>query len=152
MREDNVICAIKRMIEEELKGAIDEGINHDNIDDIGKLIDIHKDIKNEEYWELKEEVYAMRDGGYGSKKMLPERETRTDADGKIHEVIGHYKHYVVASHAADMGDRRAEIECTNCLECMLEAVYDFICMLEENAGSPEEVQIIKKYRKKVGEM
>ena len=92
MREDNVICAIKRMIEEELKGAIDEGINHDNIDDIGKLIDIHKDIKNEEYWELKEEVYTMRDGGYGSKRMLPEHETHTDADGKIHEVMVHYKH------------------------------------------------------------
>ena len=29
---------------------------------------------------------------------------------------------------------------------------DFMCMLEENAGSPEEVQIIKKYRKKIGEI
>ena len=51
MIEYNIICAIKRMIEEELKGAIDEGINQDNIDDIGKLRDMHKDIKNEEYWE-----------------------------------------------------------------------------------------------------
>lgn len=75
-----------------------------------------------------------------------------EADGKIREVMGHYKHYAIASHAADMGDHRAEIECTNCLECMLEAICDFMCMLEENAGSPEEVQTIKKYRKKIGEM
>lgn len=57
MREDNIIYAIKKMVEEELKGALDEGINQDNIDDIGKLIDIHKDIENEEYWKIKEEVY-----------------------------------------------------------------------------------------------
>ena len=29
---------------------------------------------------------------------------------------------------------------------------DFMCMLEENAGSPEEVQTIKKHRKKNEEM
>lgn len=57
MREDNIVYAIKKMVEEELKGALDEGINQDNIDDIGKLIDIHKDIENEEYWKIKEEVY-----------------------------------------------------------------------------------------------
>lgn len=63
-----------------------------------------------------------------------------------------YKHYAIAPHVADMGGHRAEIECMNCLECMPEVVYDFMCMLEENAGSPEEVQTIKKYRKKIGEM
>ena len=29
---------------------------------------------------------------------------------------------------------------------------DFMCMLEENAGLQEEVQIIKKYRKNIGEI
>ena len=32
------------------------------------------------------------------------------------------------------------------------AICNFMCMLEENAGLPEEVQTIKKYRKKIGEM
>lgn len=32
-----------------------EGIRKDNIDYLYKLVDIHKDIKNEEYWKVKEE-------------------------------------------------------------------------------------------------
>lgn len=35
-----------------------------------------------------DEEFIMRNGGYGSKKMLPEHETHTDADSKIHEVMG----------------------------------------------------------------
>lgn len=151
MREDNVICAIKRMVEEELKGAIDEGINHDNIDDIGKLIDIHKDIKNEEYWKMKEEVYEMRDGGYGSRKMLPEHEQRARADKKIYDLMGHYKHYSMASNAADKGNHEAEADCMEYLECILEVICEFVEILEEEAGSPEEVQLIKKYKNKMSE-
>lgn len=33
------------------------GVNKDNVDYLYKLIDIHKDIKNEKYWKIKEEKY-----------------------------------------------------------------------------------------------
>ena len=33
------------------------GVKQDNVDYLYKLVDIHKDIKNEEYWKKKEEKY-----------------------------------------------------------------------------------------------
>ena len=33
------------------------GVKEDNVDYLYKLVDIHKDIKNEEYWKKKEEKY-----------------------------------------------------------------------------------------------
>lgn len=34
-----------------------EGIKKDNVDYLFKLVDIHKDLKNEDYWKVKEEKY-----------------------------------------------------------------------------------------------
>ena len=49
--------SIKTLVETELKSLLEVGIQQDNIDNIGKLVDIHKDIENEEYWKEKKEVY-----------------------------------------------------------------------------------------------
>ena len=64
---------IKELVEKELQRLSESGIQVNNIDYYGKLIDIHKDIENEDYWKVKKEVYEMRyndyddrysDGGY----------------------------------------------------------------------------------------
>lgn len=34
-----------------------DGVKKDNIDYLYKLVDIHKDLKNEDYWKIKEEKY-----------------------------------------------------------------------------------------------
>lgn len=34
-----------------------DGIKKDNVDYFYKLVDIHKDLKNEKYWKIKEEKY-----------------------------------------------------------------------------------------------
>lgn len=34
-----------------------EGVKRDNVDYLYKLVDIHKDLKNENYWKIKEEKY-----------------------------------------------------------------------------------------------
>lgn len=34
-----------------------EGLTRENVDYIYKLVDIHKDLKNEKYWNIKEEKY-----------------------------------------------------------------------------------------------
>lgn len=38
------------------------------------------------------------------------------------------------------------------LKYMLDSVYQFMEMLERDAGSQEESQMIKKYARKIGEM
>ncbi|MDE5539253.1 MAG: hypothetical protein K2J20_02060, partial [Bacilli bacterium] len=59
-KKQNVMCSVKELVEAELTQMLNVGIQPDNLDDVGKLVDIHKDIENEEYWKNKEEVYSMR--------------------------------------------------------------------------------------------
>lgn len=56
-KEQDTMKSIKEMVETELKEILHIGIQQDNVDNIGKLVDIHKDIENEEYWKIKKEVY-----------------------------------------------------------------------------------------------
>lgn len=55
---------LKELIEEEIKKVEENGIEVDRLEQLGTLIDIHKDISNEEYWKNEEEK-AMRYGNYG---------------------------------------------------------------------------------------
>lgn len=175
LNEQDVMKCIKELVETELKGALEEGIQHENIDDIGKLVDIHKDIENEEYWKKKEEVYHMRyydenrygedrygeepygmDRSYGrrGRPMNAPRDSRGRYRGpeeKMHEMMEHYGNYSAASEAANRGNYGAEEDGMKSLDYMLKCVCVFMDMLEEEAGSPEEAQMIKKYRKKMAE-
>ena len=54
-----------RIVEDELKKISEKGLNTANIDTAYKLVDMYKDLKNTEYWEMKSEYYmSMMDGGY----------------------------------------------------------------------------------------
>ena len=49
---------IVEKVESKIKELLDaEGIKRDNVDYLYKLVDIHKDLKNENYWKVKEEKY-----------------------------------------------------------------------------------------------
>ncbi len=48
---------VKEKVKEKINEVVEQGIEMNNIDVLGKLVDIHKDISNEEYWKIKEEVY-----------------------------------------------------------------------------------------------
>ena len=48
---------IKEKAEQAIKTVAEQGINNNNIDFLFKVIDIHKDLCNEEYWKAKEEYY-----------------------------------------------------------------------------------------------
>ena len=55
---------LKKLVEEEIKKMTENGIDPEKIEELGELVDIHKDISNEEYWKYEEEK-AMRYGNYG---------------------------------------------------------------------------------------
>lgn len=131
-------------------------------------------LEHEEYWKEKEEVYKMRyygdnrynDDRYGDRAYETEssygrrgvpgtgrgRGRYRGPEGKMHEAIEHYGNYSEASEEANRGNYGAEQDSIKALECMLEAVCDFMEMLERDAGSQEESQMIKKYARKIGEM
>ena len=59
---------LKEKIEEKIKSMTENGIDDCNIDMLGKMVDIHKDIEQEEYHcekiKLKKEANDMRYGNY----------------------------------------------------------------------------------------
>ena len=174
VKEQNTMQSLKELVETELKDMLSVGIQEDNIDNIGKLVDIHKDIENEEYWKEKREVYHMRyydenrygddrygddyrmDRSYGrrGRPMNAPRDSRGRYKGpeeKMHEIMEHYGEYSAASDAASRGNYGAEEDSMKSLDSMLKCVTIFMDMLEENASSQEEAQMIKKYRKRLSE-
>lgn len=56
-KESCVRDDIINIVEGKLKEYNATNINPSNLENLYKLVDIHKDLKNEEYWEIKKEVY-----------------------------------------------------------------------------------------------
>ena len=47
---------VKELVETKIEKLIETGIQVGNIDYFSKLVDIHKDMENEDYWKIKKEV------------------------------------------------------------------------------------------------
>ena len=47
---------VKELVESKIEKLMETGIQVGNVDYFYKLVDIHKDMENEEYWKLKKEV------------------------------------------------------------------------------------------------
>ena len=54
--EKTLIEKVKALVETKIEKLMETGIQVGNVDYFYKLIDIHKDIENEEYWKVKKEV------------------------------------------------------------------------------------------------
>lgn len=64
IKEKDIMSKTKEQVEKIISSIVDDEIKPDNIDNLSKLIDIHKDIANEEYWQIKKEEMTMRYRGY----------------------------------------------------------------------------------------
>ena len=84
---------------------------------------------------------------YGRRGVKGTGRGRYRGEEAMDEMAYHYGNYSESS-----GQYGAEGETMKSLEYMLESVVDFIKMLEEEAGSQEEVKLIKHYTKKISEM
>lgn len=47
---------VKNLVETKIEKLMETGVQVGNVDYFYKLIDIHKDMENEEYWKVKKEV------------------------------------------------------------------------------------------------
>lgn len=166
-----------KQVEKSIKEITDSGITPSNLDNLGKLVDVHKDLKNEEYWEKKEENY-MRYGNYGRDSYGRDeygdgygtygrrsrdsrgRYTGRDSYGRryrghdmLDEMYGDYEEYNAGREEyGRSGNYGAKEDTVKSLEKMMMATYDFVCMLKEDAQTPEEMEIIKKYSRKISEL
>ena len=161
---------VKEETEKIINDILEQGIESNNIDFLYKVIDIHKDVANEEYWIDKKEVMNMRYGrdyyseeSYGrrgrgrardsrGRYMEGSRGGRYRGHEMIDEMYDHYGNYSEGREEYGRGNYGAKEDTMKSLEYMMESVVDFIEMLQEEAGSQEEVSLIKHYTKKISEM
>ena len=137
-------------------------ITGNTLEAIGDLTDIYKDIANIEYWCEKEEreMYGRYDrdtyDGYGRYDMRSsnsygrrERDSRGRYRGHdyMDEMYDHYGRYMEgrSRYGANEDTRKS-------LEYMLRSMEDFARMLKEDAGSEEEVQMIRQTAQRIAQM
>lgn len=143
---------IKKDVEQILGDISTDGINQNNIDYIGKLVDIHKDLLMEEEMRMKEELemrygtyrrdYDYDDMSYGRRRR--DSRGRYRGDDMLDEMRDNYDRY---SENRRYGGR----ESSEALEYMLESVVCFVEMLEEDA-SEQDIELIRKYTRKIANM
>lgn len=156
---------IKEDVEKHLKKISDEGVTSANLENLYKLIDIHKDIENENYWKKKEEkymryyddnMYGTNYGrrGYGDDNYGRGRSRdsmgRYKGDDMMNEMHENYRRYEEGRQG--YGNNYGGNESMKALEYMLELNTNFIDMLKRDAKTPEERQIIDEYTRKMGTM
>ena len=160
---------VKKQVEEKIKEISQEGINMSNLETLGELVDIHKDLENEEYWKEKKEVMSMNyrgeygnygNEGYGARRRdsrgryMARGKSRGNygADEPMEEMYEKYQEYSEGKEQYERGNYGAKDGAMKSLEFMLESAVDFFEMLFEEASTPEEKQMIKHYIKKISEM
>lgn len=158
---------LKESVEEKINNIVDNGIDMENLDALGKLVDIHKDMSNEKYWKKKEEVMEMNyRGGYGRERYGNDEYGRRGRDSRgrytgrgryrgedmLDEMYENYGEYSEGREEYGRGNYGAKEDTIESLECMMGAVVDFVEMLKNEAGSQEEMEIIKKHAQKLARM
>ena len=177
-KDEKIIDKLKEETEKLICNILEQGINENNLDYLYKVVDIHKDISNEEYWKQKEEneMYGNygRDsygeynegGSYGrDEEMMYSGGRRRDSRGRYMEG-GSYgrRGYDTKYRGHDMLDEMnysygaysdnneygnyGETS-TKELKKMLDCNIALIEHLKNNAKSQEEIEIIDR---KVQEM
>ena len=158
---------LNKQVCEQIDNITKDGIKPSNIDMLGRLVDIHKDLANEKYWKKKEEVYDMRydeyndygrrgvpgsgRGRYGRRGVPGSGRRRYRGADPMEEMMEHYDNYNEASEEIYRGNYGAEGGMVKSVEGIMKNIYDIVEELSE-ADSPEVMRIIKRYAKKINEM
>ena len=96
MKNMDKLC---RLIEEELDKISEKGLNTANLETAYKLIDMYKDLKNTEYWDVKNDYYmSMMDMGYSQNDGMDvhslRRGQKRDSRGRYSREDGYSsRHY-----------------------------------------------------------
>lgn len=97
---NDLMCKVNKKVEESIENIIKDEITTENLKNLGMLVDIHKDLKNEEYWKLKEEK-IMYGYDYGEEYREPYGRRGVPGTGRrryrgadaLEEMSYHYGNY-----------------------------------------------------------
>ena len=162
-----------KMLKEKVEDKIQEilvknGITSENVDYLGKLMDIHKDLQEEEclkkkgelemrYSEYDEANYGRRgvpgtgrgryrEGAYGRRGVPGTGRGRYRGNYAMDEMMENYENYSEASEESMRGNYGAEGEMVKSVEGIMKNIYEIVEELSETEV-PEVEHIIKKYAK-----
>lgn len=151
--------------EEKIKEILEDDITPNNLDYLYKLVDIHKDIKEEmcmnsgnygnyndnygrrdNYGEYNRGYREYNDGygnGYGRRGV----DSRYRGYGHLDRMYNEYGNYSYGreKYGANEDTKKS-------LEYMLRSMEDFARMLKEEAQSQEEVMMIKQTAQRIAQM
>lgn len=173
--EEKLNDKIKRQVEDKINEILDKnGVQSSNVDYLYKLVDIHKDISNEDYWNKKKEALNMNyrygnyeedypnygrrgmpgtgRGNYGRRGVPGTGRGRYRGEDMLEDMHEMYSEYSDGKEEYNRGNYGAKDDTMRSLDYMLKSVVQFMQMLEEDASSDEEMQLIKKYARKISEM
>ena len=168
---------LKNATEDKIKDLLEESqgqITGSNYEALGELMDIHKDITNEEYWcykmeEGEENMYGNYGRGsygnygeYGRGNYGRDSYGRDEysARGRSRDSRGRYRghDYLDEMHedySRYMEGRErygANEDTMKSLKYMLKSMEDFARMLKEDAQSEEEVEMIRQTAQRIAQM
>lgn len=167
---------ITQQVEKQLEEIANEKVNTNNVDYLYRLVDIHKDLANENYWKEKIKMYGNRysrdfsgeygrgsysEGSYGrrgvkgtgrySRYRGGRGSGRYRGEEAIDEMYMNYGEYNEANQSYNEGNYGAEGGMKESAEGIMENIFEIVEELKDT-GSPEVMQVIKKYSKKISEM
>ena len=161
--KEDVLIKTKSEVEKIIKQITENGLQIANVELLYKLIDIHKDINNEEYWEKKEENMMYRDyDNYSGGRSRDSRGRYMDSYGRrgvpgtgrgryrgydmIEEMGEHYGDY---SEGRDTYGNDHETE--KSFDKMLQSLEDFTYLIMQEADSPDKIEKVKRTARKISE-
>lgn len=161
--KEDVLIKTKEEVEKLIKQITESGLQVANVELLYKLIDIHKDINNEEYWKKKEENMMYRDyDNYSGGRSRDSRGRYMDSYGRrgvpgtgrgryrgydyIDEIGEQYGNY---SEGRDTYGNDHETE--KSFDKMLQSLEDFTYLIMQEADSPDKIEKVKRTARKISE-
>lgn len=166
---------ITTQVEKQLEEIANEKVSVENVDYLYRLVDIHKDLKNEDYWKEKIDMYregygnysgygnydgygargvpgsgrrSYREGSYGRRGVKGTGRGRYRGEEMLEEMKETYNDYMDDQEYGNYGTSESMMK----IEVMAESLIDFVEHLKKEAKSPEEKQLIQQKLKELGRM
>ena len=165
--KENILVKTKSEVERIIKQITENGLQTANVELLYKLIDVHKDIENENYWKEKEKMYRGRDyfmddsynggrsrdsrgrymdGSYGRRGVPGTGRGRYRGYDMIEEMGEHYGDY---SEGRDTYGNDRETE--KSFDKMLQSLEDFTYLIMQEADSQDKIEKVRKTARKISE-
>lgn len=161
--KEDVLIKTKEEVEKLIKQITESGLQVANVELLYKLIDIHKDINNEEYWKKKEENMMYRDyDNYSGGRSRDSRGRYMDSYGRRGVPgtgRGRYRGY---DYIDEMGEQYGNYsegrdtygndhETEKSFDKMLQSLEDFTYLIMQEADSPDKIEKVKRTARKISE-